>query len=88
MRLVFPVFTGARDGRMRWNSPMSDDEIGRPSGKGLSPVPRKGQRIGVVLCVVSAVATLAVVVLVAGYMLFSGEAEVRDIAPAAGATSK
>ncbi len=67
---------------------MSDNEVGKPSGEERPPVPRKGQRIGIVLCVVSAVATLAVVVLVAGYMLFSGEAEVRDIAPAAGATSK
>ncbi|MCH7865753.1 MAG: hypothetical protein IIC56_11145 [Proteobacteria bacterium] len=67
---------------------MSDDEIGKPSGEERPPVPRKGQRIGIVLCVVSAVATLAVVVLVAGYMLFSGEADVRDIAPAAGAISK
>lgn len=66
---------------------MSDDEIGKPSGEERPPVPRKGQRIGVVLCVVSAVATL-VVVLVAGYMLFSGEADVRGIAPAAGAISK
>ncbi len=86
--MVFPVFTGARDGRVRWNSPMSDDEIGRPSGEELPPEPRKGRRIGVVLCVISAVATLAAVILVAGYMLLSGEAEVRDIAPAAGATSK
>ncbi len=67
---------------------MSDDGIGKPSGEKRPPVPRKGQRIGIVLCVVSAVATLAVVILVAGYMLFSGEAEVRDIAPASGATSK
>ncbi len=67
---------------------MSDDEIGMPSGEVLPPVPRKGQRIGIVLCVFSAVATLAAVILLTGYMLFSGEAEVRDIAPAAGATSK
>ena len=49
---------------------------------------RKERRVGVVLCVVSAVATLAAVILVTGYLLFSGEAEVRDIAPATGATSK
>ena len=67
---------------------MADDETGKPSGEERPPVPRRGQRIGVVLCVVSAVATLAVVVLVAGYMLFSGEADVRDVAPAAGALSK
>ena len=67
---------------------MSDAEIGRPSGEELPPVPRKGQRIGLVVCLVSAVATLGTVILVTGYMLSSGEAEVRDIAPAAGATSK
>ncbi len=67
---------------------MSDDEIGRPSGEELPPVPRKGQRTGVVLCAVSAVAMVAAVILVGGYMVSAVEAELRDIAPAAGATSK
>ena len=67
---------------------MSDDKRAGSSAEGSPEEPRKDRRIGVVLCMVSAMATLAAVILVAGYMLLSGEAEVRDIAPAAGATSK
>ena len=67
---------------------MSDDTRAGSSAEGSPEESRKGRRIGIVLCVVSGVATLAAVILVAGYMLLSGEAEVRDIAPASGATSK
>lgn len=67
---------------------MSDDTKAGSSAEGSPQESRKGRRIGVALCVVSAVATLAAVVLVASYVLFSGEAELRDIAPAAGTTSK
>ena len=67
---------------------MSDDEIGGSSAVGSPRESRKERRVGVVLCVVSAVTTLVAVTLVTGYLLFSGEAEVRDIAPATGATSK
>ncbi len=77
-----------RAARVPVESPMSDDTRAGSSAEGSSEESRKDRRIGVVLCVVSAVATLAAVILVAGYMLRSGEAEVRDIAPAAGATSK
>ena len=66
---------------------MSDDTRAGSSAEGSPQESRKERRIGVVLCVVSAVATLAAVILVTGYLLFSGEAEVRDIAPATGATS-
>ena len=67
---------------------MSDDTRAGSSAEGSPEEPRKDRRIGVILCAVSAVATLAAVILVAGYMLLSGEAEVRDIAPAAGDISK
>ncbi len=67
---------------------MSDDTRAGSSAEGSPEESRKDRRIGVVLCVVSAMATLAAVILVAGYMLLSGEAEMRDIAPATGATSK
>ncbi len=67
---------------------MSDDTRAGSSAEGSPEESRKGRQIGVVLCVVSAVATLAAVILVAGYMLLSGEAEVQDIALASGATSK
>jgi hypothetical protein len=67
---------------------MSDDTRAGSSAEGSPEEPRKDRRIGVVLCMVSAVATLAAVILVAGYMLLSGEPDLRDIAPATGATSK
>ena len=67
---------------------MSDDTSIEPSAEGAQQKSPEGRRVGVILCVVSAVATVAAVILVTGYLLFSGEADVRDIAPATGAISK
>ena len=75
---------------------MSDDTISGPSPEGSPQETRKGRRLGVVLCAVSAIATLAAVVLIAGRLFFSSEdgmraedtEELREIAPAAGAAPK
>ena len=75
---------------------MSNDTIPRPFAEGSAQETRKGRRLGVVLCAVSAIVTLAAVVLIAGRLFFSSEdgmraedtEELREIAPAAGAAPK
>ena len=73
---------------------MSDDTIPGPSPEGSPQETLKGRRLGIILCAVSAIATLAAVVLIAGRLFFASEdgmqakdtEELREIAPAAGAT--
>ena len=73
---------------------MSDDTISGPSPEGSPQETRKGRRLGIILCAVSAIATLAAVVLIAGRLFFASEdemrakdtEELREIAPATGAT--
>ena len=78
------------------DSPMSDDEIGGSSAEGSIRESRKGRRIGVVLCAVSAVAMLVAVILITGRLFFLSGEKMRamdaekspEMAPAAGAESK
>ena len=75
---------------------MSDDTISGPSPEGSPQETLKGRRLGVILCAVSAFVTLAAVVLIAGRLFLASEdgmqakdtEELREIAPAAGATPK
>ncbi len=75
---------------------MSDETISGPSAEGSPQETLKGRRLGIILCAVSAVATMAVVVLIAGRLFFASDdgmqakdtEELREIAPAAGATPK
>ncbi len=75
---------------------MSDETISGSSAEGLSQETRKGRRLGVLLCAASAIATLTAVMLIAGRLFFASEdgmraedtEELREIAPAAGATPK
>ena len=75
------------------NSPMSNDTIPEPSPEGSPQDTPKGRRLGIILCAVSAIVTLAAVVLIAGRLFFAGEEEMRakdteelrEIAPATGA---
>ncbi len=75
---------------------MSNDAIAEPSPEGALPESRKDRRIGVVLCVVSAVAMLVAVILITGRLFFLGGEKMRamdaeksqEMAPAAGAESK
>ncbi len=75
---------------------MSDETISGSSAEGSPQETRKGRRLGVLLCVASAIATLTAVVLIAGRLFFASEdemraedtEELREIAPAAGATPK
>ncbi len=78
------------------DSPMSDDTIPEPSPEGSPQETPKGRRLGIVLCAVSAIVTLAAVVLIAGRLFFASEEEMRakdteelqEIAPAAGTIPK
>ncbi len=75
---------------------MSDDTIPGPSPEGSPQETLKGRRLGIILCAASAIATLAVVVLITGRLFFASEdgmraedtEELREIAPAADATPK
>ena len=75
---------------------MSNDTIPGPSPEGSPQETLKGRRLGVVLCAVSAIATLAAVVLIAGRLFLASEdgiqakdtEELREIAPAAGTIPK
>ncbi len=75
---------------------MSDDTIPGPSPESSPQETLKGRRLGVVLCAVSALVTLAAVVLIVGRLFFASEdemraedtEELREIAPAAGAAPK
>ena len=77
-------------------SPMSDDTTPEPSPEGSAQEAPKGRRLGIVLCAVSAIVTLAAVVLIAGRLFFASEEEIRakdteelrEIAPAAGTIPK
>ncbi len=72
---------------------MSDDTIAGPSPEGPAQETLKGRRLGIILCAVSAIVTLAAVVLIVGRLYFASEdgmqaedtEELREIAPAAGA---
>ncbi len=72
---------------------MSDETISGSSAEGSPQETLKGRRLGVILCAVSAIATLVVVVLIAGRLFFASQdemraedtEELREIAPAAGA---
>ncbi len=72
---------------------MSNDTIPGPSPEGSPQETLKGRRLGIILCAVSAIVTLAVVVLIAGRLFVASEEEMRakdteelrEIAPAAGA---
>jgi len=73
---------------------MSNDTIPGPSPEGSPQETLKGRRLGIILCAVSAIVTLAAVVLIAGRLFFASEdemrakdtEELREIAPATGAT--
>ena len=75
---------------------MSDETISGPFAEGSPQETVKGRRLGVVLCVASAIATVTAMVLIAGRLFFASEdgmqakdpEELREIAPAAGATPK
>ncbi len=75
---------------------MSDDTIPEPSPEGSPQETPKGRRLGIILCAVSAIVTLAAVVLIAGRLFFASEEEMRakdteelrEIAPAAGTIPK
>ncbi len=75
---------------------MSDDTIPGPSPEGSPQATLKGRRLGIILCAVSAIVTLAAVVLIAGRLFFASEEEMRakdteelrEIAPATGAIPK
>ena len=72
---------------------MSDDTIPGPSPEGSPQETLKGRWLGIILCAVSAIVTLAAVVLIAGRLFFASEdemrakdtEELREIAPATGA---
>ncbi len=56
---------------------MPDKPISRPSLEGSPQETLKGRRLGIILCAVSAIATLAAVVLIAGRLFFASEEEMR-----------
>ena len=75
---------------------MSDETISGPSPEGSPQETLKGRRLGIILCAVSAIVTLAAAVLIAGRLFFASEEEMRakdteelrEIAPAAGTIPK
>ncbi len=75
---------------------MSNDTIPGPSPEGSPQETLKGRRLGIILCAVSAIVTLAAVVLITGRLFFASQdemrakdtEELREIAPATGAIPK